>query len=167
MSSTNEPISPPTPGPTSAGKTIAQIVAIVLAVSVVSYLVWDAQANAGQGLRQQKQPQAGGAPEGRPEASPPDSIPVDSNQGLLPSSKSLVINDAGTFSTEGSGVKLSDLEAGMLFSSKFAVLPFAKSGPPLRNEDETPVVTPKSIPKQAPKPGQAVVPTQTVGGNKD
>jgi hypothetical protein len=129
--------------------------------------VWDAQANAGQGLRQQKQPQAGEAPEGMPEASPPDSIPVDLNQGLLSSSKSLVINGAGRSFTEDSDVTLSDVEAGMLFSSKFAVLPFAKSGPPLRNEDETPVVTPKSISKQAPKPAQAVVPTQTIGGNKD
>ncbi|MGK0204987.1 MAG: hypothetical protein ACI9S9_004073, partial [Planctomycetota bacterium] len=39
MSSTNESTSSPTP----AGMTVAQIAAVVLAVSVVSYLVWDAQ----------------------------------------------------------------------------------------------------------------------------
>ncbi|MGK0204733.1 MAG: hypothetical protein ACI9S9_003818, partial [Planctomycetota bacterium] len=44
MSSTNESTSSPTP----AGMTVAQIAAVVLAVSVVSYLVWDAQSVADQ-----------------------------------------------------------------------------------------------------------------------
>ncbi|MFT4839677.1 MAG: hypothetical protein ACI8UD_003575 [Planctomycetota bacterium] len=164
MSNTNAPTSSPAP----AGKTFAQIVAVVLAISVVCYLVWDTQATADKQLQLQQQQQQSGAvaPAGAPQASPLNNIPVTLNQVLLPSSKRGVINDSGTFFTDGPAATPSASESGMLFSSKFLVMPSSQSKPPLGPADDV-LVTPKSNPKQMPKPAPATVPTQTVGGNKD
>lgn len=179
MSNTNEATS----SPAVTGKTFAQIVAVVLAVSVVCYLVWDTQATADkqQQLRQlqlqqlqqlqQQQLPGGVVPAGTPEASPPNNIPVAPNPVLLPSSKRGVINESGTSFTDGPAATPSASESGMLFSSKFLVMPSSQSKPPLGTDDDAPVVTPisnpKPNPKQMPKPAPATVPTQTVGGNKD
>lgn len=162
MSNTNAPTSSPAP----AGKTFAQMVAVVLAISVVCYLVWETQATADKQLQLQQQSGAV-APAGTPPASPPNNIPVTPNQVLLPSSKLGVINDSGTFLIDGPAATPSASESGMLFSSKFLVMPSSQAKPPLGPADDVPVVTPKSNPKQMPKPAPATVPAQTVGGNKD
>lgn len=120
-------------------KVAAQVAAIVLAVSVVSYLVWDAQRVADrQDGRTPGVVPAGGANDGgaagRDEATGGENeVLLPSSERLtlspkpdvvlLPSSKSRVVDDSQSFFTDGSDITLSGSKSGVLPSSKFLVLP--------------------------------------------
>jgi len=134
---------------------VARVGAVVMAIGIVSYLVWDAQKEAqpeqgsaapadGGALAQQKE-------QDDLEATKEVLMPSSKRGVLLPSSKFAPVDFFGPASTnnnageaqkgvEGDGVLLSGSKSGLLPSSKVIVLPSSKSGRPKRLDLDNPEV---------------------------
>lgn len=159
---------------------VARVAAVVMAIGVVSYLVWDAQEEA-QPEQVPVVPAAGGAlAEQQSEPSDQDAVlevlmPSSKRGVLMPSSKFAPLDffaPAGTnqngveakSAVDGQEVLLSGSKSGLLPSSKVIVLPSSKSGRPTRLDMDQPEVKKlleaiekeKAAKKQANDPSQGV-----------
>jgi hypothetical protein len=145
MNNTNEPIPvnqdlQSAKAPASVALTLARTGAIVMAISIVSYLVWTAQATANPGPQQP----ATDAEQGGDAVPPPAGSDV-----LMPSSKFAPVDIFDPSNNTRAPLNHSEL---LLPGSKSALLPSSKSGRPMSPEmaDQIQKIM-DALPKQAAK----------------
>lgn len=133
MSNTDEPTTPSAAAPASTALTLARIGAVVMAISVVAYLVWDAQVTANP--EQTPVVPAAGA-DGEDALSEDPGATQAGREVLMPSSKFAPVDIFGPSGNNGKPnqdgeILLSGSKSGLLPSSKVIVLPSSKSGRPI------------------------------------